>query len=144
MERMLEPAQQIKRWTGQPTHLAALSAIRRIPDGSTIDHCRIGAETLPGVRRRCTYTPVVGPWCEGYWKRSVPDRHSHASRYSACLPQSFSPLSPRQDVQLGMALTRQTSERAAVATPTPAALSASGCDARWVVAARKSCEQTCQ
>jgi hypothetical protein len=90
LERMPAPAQQIKRWTGQPLPLAARSAVRRMPDGSTRDHCRSGAERLPGVPRRCTYTVVVGPWCEGYWRRIGPYRPSHASRYSACLPPSCS------------------------------------------------------
>jgi hypothetical protein len=90
LERMPAPAQQIKRWTGQPLPLAARSAVRRMPDGSTRDHCRSGAETLPGVPRRRTYTVVVGPWCEGYWRRIGPYRPSHASRYSACLPPSCS------------------------------------------------------
>src|SRR6266566_307555 len=89
--KRLAPAQQIKRWTGQPPPLAAHSAVRRVPDGSTRDHCRSGAERLPGVPRRCTYTVVFGPWCEGYWRRIGPDRPSHASRYSAYLPPSCSP-----------------------------------------------------
>ena len=91
LEKMPAPAQQIKRWTGQPPPLAARSAVRRMPDGLTRDHCRSGAERLPGVPRRCTYTVVVGPWCEGYWRRIGPDRPSHASRYSAYLPPSCSP-----------------------------------------------------
>ena len=91
LERMPAPAQQIKRWTGQPLPLAARSAVRRMPAGSTRDHCRSGAETLPGVPRRRTYTVVVGPWCEGYWRRIGPYRPSHASRYSACLPPSCFP-----------------------------------------------------
>jgi hypothetical protein len=91
LERMPAPAQQIKRWTGQPPPLAARSAVQRMPEGSTRDHCRNGAERLPGVPRRGTYTVVVGPWCEGYWRRIGPYRLSHASRYSACLPPSCSP-----------------------------------------------------
>jgi hypothetical protein len=116
-ERMPASAQQIKRWTGQPPPLVARSAVRRMPDGPTRDHCRSGAETLPGVPRRCTYTVVVGPWCEGYWRRIGPYRPSHASRYSACLPPSCLPLSPRQNVQWVMAITHQTSEWTAVAAP---------------------------
>ena len=99
LERMPAPAQQIKRWTGQPLPLAARSAVRRMPDGSTRDHCRSGAETLPGVPRRRTYTVVVGPWCEGYWRRIGPYRPSHASRYSACLPPSCAPLGQPQLAQ---------------------------------------------
>jgi hypothetical protein len=118
-ERIPVSAQQIKRWTGQPPPLAARSAVRRMPDGPTRDHCRSGAETLPGVLRRCTYTVVVGPWCEGYWRRIGPYRPSHASRYSACLPPSCLPLSPRQNVQWVMTITHQTSERAAVAALPP-------------------------
>ena len=98
---MPAPAQQIKRWTGQPPPLAARSAVRRMPDGSTRDHCRSGAETLPGVPRRGMYTVVVGPWCEGYWKRIGPYRPSHASRYSACLPPSCLPLSPQSERPVG-------------------------------------------
>jgi hypothetical protein len=91
LERMLAPAQQIIRWTGQPPPLAARSAVRRMLDGSTRDHCRSGAERLLGVPRRGTYTVVVGPWCEGYWRRIGPYRPSHASLYPACLPPSCSP-----------------------------------------------------
>jgi hypothetical protein len=58
LERMSVPAQQIKRWTRQPPSRAA---VRRKPDGLPRDHCRSGAETLPGVPRQCTYMGVVGP-----------------------------------------------------------------------------------
>ncbi len=88
---MPAPAQQIRRCTGQSPPVAARSAVQRMPDGSTRGHCRSGAETLPGVPRLCTYTVVVGPWCEDYWRRIGPYRPSHASRCSVCLPPSCSP-----------------------------------------------------
>jgi hypothetical protein len=119
LERMPAPAQQIKRWTGQPLPLAARSAVRRMPDGSTRDHCRSGAETLPGVPRRRTYTVVVGPWCEGYWRRIGPYRPSHASRYSACLPPSCFPPFSSSERPVGNGDNTPNKREGSLSVPTP-------------------------
>ena len=106
--------------------LAALGACLHDQPGITAS----GAETLPGVPRRCTYTVVVGPWCEGYWRRIGPYRPSHASRYSACLPPSCSPPFASSERPVGNGDNTPNKREGSRSGPTPPTKALmSGCDA---------------
>ena len=86
-ERMPESAQKIRECAAPRLHLAAR---RQRPARWSPTPSLIGAGTLPGCPRHGTHA-ALDPGRTDCWRRIVPGRPCHASRYSACLPPSCAP-----------------------------------------------------
>ena len=101
-ERRPESAQKIRECAVPLSHLAAR---RHKPARWSPTPSLIGAATLPGCPRRGTHA-ALDPGRTDCWRRIVPGRQSHASRYSACLPLSCAlPWSATARPEAGMAKT---------------------------------------
>jgi hypothetical protein len=86
-ERRPESAQKIRECAAPRLHLAAR---RHRPARWSPTPSLIGAGTLPGCPRHGTHA-ALDPGRTDCWRRIVPGRPYHASRYSACLPPSCAP-----------------------------------------------------
>src|SRR4030095_13445191 len=82
-----ESAQKIRECAAPLPHLASG---RRRPARWSPTPSLSGAATLPGCPRHGTHA-ALDPGRTDCWRRIVPGRPCHASRYSACLPPSGAP-----------------------------------------------------